>query len=294
MLPASAGPHTTIAARSPSRPPPLLWSRWGTLPRPRRSPRFLILLGHPSQVQGIRIRWAPDRDWGRLLPGARRSSRFLILFWYSSQVQDVVAPDEHFAQVASELAVDPLLRARQLSGQWRAVRKGSGALGQTPHGHVLHDLGACVLRLARRPHLQIHVRVHRYQIACTERRGERSQAEHSVQRSRRAAKAGHAASGRAPLYSMPHLSLATTGLPVRSLRNGFGLTGTCQRMGEGCVRPSLRQALPADQPRTVAIVPRTCPELPPPVSSVLTAVFCFSASWPPQALAAQPCSRRWS
>lgn len=31
----------------------------------------------------------------------------------------------------------------------------------------------------------------------------------------------------APLYSMPHLSLATTGLPVRSLRKGFGLTGTC-------------------------------------------------------------------
>ena len=29
-----------------------------------------------------------------------------------------------------------------------------------------------------------------------------------------------------PLYSMPHLSLTMTILPVRSLRNGFGLTGT--------------------------------------------------------------------
>ena len=37
---------------------------------------------------------------------------------------------------------------------------------------------------------------------------------------------------RYPLYSMPHLSLAMTGLPVRSLRNGFGLTGTC-RAGPG-------------------------------------------------------------
>ena len=33
--------------------------------------------------------------------------------------------------------------------------------------------------------------------------------------------------GHAPLYSMPHLSLAMMGLPVRSLRKGFGLTGTC-------------------------------------------------------------------
>ncbi len=30
----------------------------------------------------------------------------------------------------------------------------------------------------------------------------------------------------APLYSMPHLSFTTTGLPVRSFRKGFGLTGT--------------------------------------------------------------------
>ena len=32
---------------------------------------------------------------------------------------------------------------------------------------------------------------------------------------------------RSPLYSIPHLSLAMMGLPVRSLRKGFGLTGTC-------------------------------------------------------------------
>ena len=29
-----------------------------------------------------------------------------------------------------------------------------------------------------------------------------------------------------PLYSMPHFSLTMTGLPVKSFRNGFGLTGT--------------------------------------------------------------------
>lgn len=30
-----------------------------------------------------------------------------------------------------------------------------------------------------------------------------------------------------PLYSMPHFNFAITGLPVRSFRKGFGLTGTC-------------------------------------------------------------------
>ena len=30
----------------------------------------------------------------------------------------------------------------------------------------------------------------------------------------------------APLYSIPHFSFTITGFPVRSFRNGFGLTGT--------------------------------------------------------------------
>ena len=37
--------------------------------------------------------------------------------------------------------------------------------------------------------------------------------------------------GCAPLYSIPHLSFTMTGLPVRSLRKGFGFTGTvCTRI----------------------------------------------------------------
>jgi len=36
-----------------------------------------------------------------------------------------------------------------------------------------------------------------------------------------------------PLYSMPHFSFAITGLPVRSLRNGFGFTGICGRQAAG-------------------------------------------------------------
>jgi len=35
---------------------------------------------------------------------------------------------------------------------------------------------------------------------------------------------------RKPLYSIPHFSFATTGFPVRSLRNGFGFTGTVYRV----------------------------------------------------------------
>lgn len=32
---------------------------------------------------------------------------------------------------------------------------------------------------------------------------------------------------RTPLYSMPHLSLTSTGWPVRSVRNGLGFTMLC-------------------------------------------------------------------
>ena len=39
-----------------------------------------------------------------------------------------------------------------------------------------------------------------------------------------------------PLYSMPHFSFAITGLPVRSLRKGFGLTGTDDMAAAGCGR----------------------------------------------------------
>ena len=46
------------------------------------------------------------------------------------------------------------------------------------------------------------------------------------------------AAQRSPLYSMPHLSLAMTGLPVKSFKNGFGLTGTIRR-GAGSTRRSV-------------------------------------------------------
>lgn len=171
-----------------------------------------------------RIHCTPDRAWGQPL-------RILILFGHPSQVQDIVAADEHFAKVASKLAVNPLLRARQLIGN--GERSGMARVPGVNAGRHPETQGwaPCVLRLVRPSHLQIHVCVHRYQITCRGRAGgAKAGGVHIVKRLGRQSEAGHAASGHAPLYSMPHLSLATTGLPVRSLRKGFGFTGTCRHM----------------------------------------------------------------
>jgi hypothetical protein len=53
---------------------------------------------------------------------------------------------------------------------------------------------------------------------------------------------------RSPLYSMPHLSLAMTGLPVKSFKNGFGLTGTIRR-GAGSTRRSCGVRARSDERR---------------------------------------------
>lgn len=76
--------------------------------------------------------------------------------------------------------------------------------------------------------LQVHVRIYGNQVACVkfvqfEKPRQLPQREHQNQPLN--------LKQRLPLYSMPHLSFTTTGLPVKSFRNGFGLTGTV------CTRP---------------------------------------------------------
>eukprot|EP00966_Prymnesium_polylepis_P053415 1235025-Prymnesium_polylepis.1 len=80
-------------------------------------------------------------------------------------------------------------------------------------------------------HLQIHVRVDRHEVPCGTRRAVSVvSARFSAMGSGIAASRWPGACGASalPLYSMPHFSLVMTGLPVRSLRKGFGLTGTCE------------------------------------------------------------------
>ena len=110
-----------------------------------------------------------------------------IVLWYAAQVQYVIAPDEHLAEVAGELPIDPFFCARQL---------------------------------------QVHVRIHGDEIPCGEpcaRRGRRSEHAACTTNLPRVARRVFGA----PLYSIPHLSFAMTGLPVKSLRKGLGLTGIC-------------------------------------------------------------------
>ena len=73
-------------------------------------------------------------------------------------------------------------------------------------------------------HLQVHVRVHRHQVTC----GSKTRHERPIPRAACAADCAARLRWlqRPPLYSMPHLSLTMTGLPVSSLRKGLGLTGT--------------------------------------------------------------------
>ena len=74
-----------------------------------------------------------------------------------------------------------------------------------------------------------------------------------------------AAAAHAPLYSMPHLSLAMTGLPVRSLRKGFGLTGTLKqkfagvREGAGEQTQDRQRRAPAWMRLTIAMAPCALP-----------------------------------
>lgn len=56
--------------------------------------------------------------------------------------------------------------------------------------------------------------------------GRQKRAKHASNRWQNARRRRSSTTPNLPLYSMPHLSLTMTILPVRSLRNGFGLTGT--------------------------------------------------------------------
>ena len=77
---------------------------------------------------------------------------------------------------------------------------------------------------------------------------------------------------RVPLYSNPHFSLTTTTLPVNSLRNGFGFTGTVYRgTVKGLVRNRCMTALGAELQR----------------SSLTAAIFGESAPSPPLQLRAR-------
>ena len=59
----------------------------------------------------------------------------------------------------------------------------------------------------------------------------------------------------APLYSIPHFNLTITGFPVKSFRNGFGLTGTvCAEAGRlvDCLK-TLRRGRCLNTSRTAAM-----------------------------------------
>ena len=91
----------------------------------------------------------------------------LILLRHAPQVEYVVAPDEHLAEIARKLPVDPLLRARQLRGtsasrKVRASLRESSRVGQCaqspassctnpPTPNNLSTRGDDIARVERRP-----------------------------------------------------------------------------------------------------------------------------------------------
>jgi hypothetical protein len=83
----------------------------------------------------------------------------------------------------------------------------------------------------RTTYLQVHVRVDRHQVAW--RQGTHSFSTKILHFYRDKIFVPHSKpsggltlSKSVPLYSIPHFSFTMTGFPVRSFKNGFGLTGT--------------------------------------------------------------------
>lgn len=66
--------------------------------------------------------------------GAACARSSIVLFGHPSQVEHIVASNEHLAEVAGELAVDPLLRARQLwcRGAWVTVKGEAASRADLP------------------------------------------------------------------------------------------------------------------------------------------------------------------
>ena len=150
----------------------------------------------------------------------------------SAQVHHVVAANEYLAQTPCECTVNVLLRILQL---------------------------------------QIHVRVHGYQNTCRSWGGGKRMCETQVRGRARAVSArgqvrscsrcmhGGRRHRNAPLYSIPHLSLTMMGLPVNSLRKGFGFTmpAMCARVQALELSLGLLSCLPHNKAETDRLEPRS-------------------------------------
>jgi hypothetical protein len=144
----------------------------------------------------------------------------LLVNWDDDDRRDAVGlPYQNLSQVANKLAIDELLSVCQLreciGWEWVGVRSHRG-------GHRMARGTRCTRsHCGGNPYLEVHVRIDGHKVACIPR----------AAMVRRRDRLGPRKIS--PLYSIPHFSLTITLFPVKSARNGLGLTGTvCNRSNQ--------------------------------------------------------------
>ena len=125
-----------------------------------------------------------------------------------SHIVDLHPPDQHLSQVSCHGPVDPFLSVRQLQVVVVIDGEEYACMGRGWH--------QCTLRAHDKPDACRKVKQEKY--ASKTKKTEISAATFHTH---------------TPLYSMPHLSLMKTGLPVSPCKKGLGFTSTCTSVGGG-------------------------------------------------------------